>query len=96
MQILLSMLVVTAVIVMLAWPVLQRTADAVEDADRAALEAAKQSKYREIRDCELDYKAGKLDLSEWQALDNELRAEALTILRKLDDATAANRGSPVV
>ena len=53
--------------------------------DRAALEAAKEAKYREIRDAELDYRTGKLSEADWKRLDRELRAEAIEILRALDE-----------
>jgi hypothetical protein len=64
-----------------------RTADEqarVEDDRRVALEAAKEAKYREIRDVELDYRMGKLSEEDWRASDRELRAEAVEILRQLD------------
>jgi membrane protein implicated in regulation of membrane protease activity len=51
---------------------------------RAALEAAKEAKYREIRDAELDYRMGKLSDEDWRAADRELRAQAIEILRELD------------
>jgi hypothetical protein len=52
----------------------------------AALEAAKEAKYREIRDAELDRRTGKLSDEDWRALDAQLRAEAIEILRRLDQA----------
>jgi hypothetical protein len=55
-----------------------------EDDRRAALEAAKEQKYRDIRDAELDYRMGKLSEADWRAADRELRAEAIEILRRLD------------
>jgi hypothetical protein len=55
-----------------------------EDDNRAALEAAKEAKYREIRDSELDYRMGKLSEEDWRAGDRELRAQAIEILRELD------------
>jgi hypothetical protein len=54
--------------------------------DVAALEAAKEAKYREIRDAELDHRTGKLSDDDYQAIDTALRAEAITILRSLDKA----------
>jgi hypothetical protein len=48
------------------------------------LEAAKEAKYREIRDAELDHRMGKLSDEDWRRLDRELRAEALEILRRLE------------
>jgi flagellar biosynthesis/type III secretory pathway M-ring protein FliF/YscJ len=55
-----------------------------EDARRAELEAAKEAKYREIRDAELDFRMGKLSEADHRAVDRELRAEAIEILRELD------------
>ena len=48
------------------------------------LQAAKEAKYREIRDAELDREMGKLSREDWHAVDRELRAEAIEILQKLD------------
>ena len=65
-----------------------RTTPAVEEAEAARredLEAAKEAKYREIRDAELDYRTGKLSEEDWRALDRDLRAEAMDLLRRLDD-----------
>jgi hypothetical protein len=65
-----------------------RTAPAVEEAESARredLEAAKEAKYREIRDAELDYRTGKLSEEDWHALDRELRSEAMDLLRRLDE-----------
>jgi hypothetical protein len=55
-----------------------------EDARRAELEAAKEAKYREIRDAELDLRMGKLSEEDHRAVDRELRAEAVAILAELD------------
>ena len=60
-----------------------------EDRGEAALEAAKEAKYREIRDAELDRRTGKLSDEDWRALDAQLRAEAVEILRRLDEAGGA-------
>ena len=59
--------------------------DAGESAERADLEAARDAKYREIRDAELDYRTGKLSEADWRAVDRGLRAEAVEILRQLDE-----------
>jgi hypothetical protein len=55
-----------------------------EDGRRADLEAAKEAKYREIKDAELDFQMGKMSEEDWRALDRELRAQAIEILRQLD------------
>jgi hypothetical protein len=50
----------------------------------AELQAAKEAKYREIRDAELDREMGKLSREDWRAVDRDLRGEAIEILRELD------------
>ena len=50
------------------------------------LEAEREAKYREIRDCELDYRTGKLSLEDYEAIDAQLRAEAIGILNRLERA----------
>jgi len=54
------------------------------DDQLAALEAAKEAKYREIRDADLDHRTGKLSDADWRAQDRALRAEAVELLRRLD------------
>ena len=56
-----------------------------DEARRAELEAAKEAKYREIRDAELDLRMGKLSEEDHRAVDGELRAEAVAILAELDE-----------
>jgi len=58
---------------------------ATVEATRAELEAAKEAKYREIRDAELDLQMGKLSVEDHRSIDRELRAEAIDILRRLDE-----------
>jgi hypothetical protein len=50
----------------------------------AALEAAKEAKYREIKDAELDHQMGKLSDADYRAIDQELRAQAIEILKQID------------
>ena len=65
-------------------PLLSPSAAAPPTDRRLDLEAEKESKYREIRDAELDFRMGKLSEPEWRSLDSELRAQAIAILRELD------------
>jgi hypothetical protein len=51
---------------------------------RIDLEAARDAKYRELRDAELDHQTGKLSDGDFRAIDSTLRAEALELLRALD------------
>jgi hypothetical protein len=48
------------------------------------LEAAREAKYREIRDAELDFRTGKLSNEDYRAIDADLRAEAIEILNRLE------------
>jgi hypothetical protein len=76
---------VALVALVVAGPLRRREESAGPDeARRAELEAAKEAKYREIRDAELDHGMGKLSRDDWRAVDRELRAEAIAILRELD------------
>ncbi len=61
------------------------SAEARDQSERDALEAARDAKYREIRDAELDHETGKLSDDDWRAIDRQLRAEAVEILRQLDE-----------
>jgi len=80
-------LVVLALVVLFVSAPLRRrrVEEAAESAERADLEAARDAKYREIRDAELDYRTGKLSEADWRGLDRGLRAEAVEILRRLDE-----------
>jgi hypothetical protein len=84
---LLIVVVVLALVVLLVSAPLRRPArdEEVEDAGRAELEAARDAKYHEIRDADLDHRTGKLSDADWRALDRSLRAEAVEILRRLDE-----------
>jgi hypothetical protein len=90
----LVILVVLALVVLLVAGPLRsgRVDEATESAARAELEAARDAKYREIRDAELDYRVGKLSEEDWRALDRGLRAEAVAILRQLDELDSPTSG----
>ena len=53
----------------------------------ADLEAAREAKYREMRDADLDHRTGKLSDADYEELDQMLRAEAIEILNGIDRAT---------
>jgi hypothetical protein len=75
---------------------LRRTPEPPEgrDTGRAGLEAAREAKYREIRDAEMDHRTGKLSPEDHERLDRQLRAEAIDILRRLDELGPEPRRSP--
>ncbi len=80
------MLVLVGVAVLAISAPLRRRAEreVADRADRADLEAARDTKYAEIRDAELDFRTGKLSEADWRALDRQLRREAVEILHRLD------------
>jgi hypothetical protein len=92
MELLIVFAVVLAVAAFVAAPLRGRARgldpEAAARAELADLEAAKEAKYREIRDAELDQRTGKLSEEDHRALDAELRAEAVALLRKIDAARA--------
>ena len=57
---------------------------AADRGERADLEAARDAKYAEIRDAEMDYRTGKLSEADWRGLDRQLRREAVELLHRLD------------
>lgn len=80
-------LVVLALVVWIVSGPLRAGAQAAADKEAlrvADLEAAKEAKYREIRETEQDFRAGKLSEADWKVMDRELRAEAVELLRQLD------------
>ena len=85
--------VLVAVVLVVSAPLRQPRAEAAadvqrsqtaHDADVADLEAARDAKYREIRDADLDHSTGKLSDEDYAQLDAGLRAEAVEIMNALD------------
>jgi hypothetical protein len=66
------------------------------DPEVAALEAAREAKYREIRDARADRDSGKLPDEDFEALNAELRREAIAILDQLERARAGADPAPEV
>ena len=67
-----------------------------EETMLAELNAAKEAKYREIRDAELDHQMGKLSREDWRSVDRDLRGEAIEILRELDRLEGRTPGGGVM
>jgi hypothetical protein len=91
-ELLIVFAVVLAVVAVVGAPLRGRARgidpDAALHAELADLEAAKEAKYREIRDAELDYRTGKLSDEDHRLLDGELRAEAIALLKRIDTVRA--------
>ena len=82
----LALIALASLVAVVVWRPL-RSGDRTELKDQTRIEelrAAKEAKYREIRDAELDHRMGKLSREDWRAVDRDLRGEAIEILRELD------------
>ena len=97
MELLLVLALVAVVALVLAAPLRgdgRARREAEESAEREELLAAREAKYREIRDAELDFRTGKLAEADWRAQDRALRAQAIGILRRLDDLDGTEGTEP--
>src|SRR3954465_9198162 len=86
MEFFLILLVVGGAVLLVTGPLREgaRVSDDALEAELAELEAAKEAKYHEIRDAELDYRTGKLSDDDFRSLDRTLRAEAVALPKRLD------------
>jgi hypothetical protein len=85
MEIVLVLILVGVAVLAISAPLRRRAArDAADRAERADLEAARDAKYAEIRDAEMDYRTGKLSEADWRTMDRQLRREAVELLHRLD------------
>jgi 3-dehydroquinate dehydratase len=98
MQYVIILAILSLVVMVVAAPLRRAAQDpaAARDHDATAaevrldeLEAAREAKYREIRDADLDHSTGKLSDADYAELDQALRAEAIEILREIDHAQPA-------
>ena len=87
----LAIVVIVAVVAMVISAPLRHGVQDSGDDELAELLAEKEAKYREIRDAELDRRTGKLDDADWRAVDRQLRAEAVAILRRIDKLGGEDR-----
>src|ERR1700739_4677681 len=86
MQFVIVLLLLTAVVLFVTVPLRNRRGAGGARRGPRGEPAAREAKYREIRDAELDRSTGKLSGPDFQALDRALRAEAIEILKALDRA----------
>ena len=86
MEIVLVLILVAVAVLAIGAPLRARAErDAADRAERDDLEAARDAKYAEIRDAEIDFRTGKLSEPDWRALDRQLRREAVELLHRLDE-----------
>ena len=93
MEFMIVLAVLAAVVVVVSAPLRRADDEPVSAADELHdLEAAREAKYREIRDAELDHSTGKLSDDDFEAIDRSLRTEAIEILHALDTAEGRQAG----
>jgi hypothetical protein len=81
----LTLVLLAAVIAVVSRPLLRNgKAEETETVGHADLRAAREAKYREIRDVELDYRTGKLSREDFESVNGGLRAEAVEILDRIE------------
>ena len=87
--------VLTLVVLLVSAPLRGGASARAEERDelrRADLEAAREAKYREIRDAELDFRTGKLSEADWKRARPRAAPEAIEILRAPRRAAAGADG----
>jgi len=82
MELLLTVILLGAVVTVIAGPLRPgRQPQSGGASARRAIEIAKDAKYREILDAELDFQTGKLSEPDYREVDRQLRVEAGELLR---------------
>jgi zinc ribbon protein len=92
MDILLGLLLLAAVLAVLAYPLYQARSGAVASAGGALndLLAQRDGLYATLRDLDLDYELGKLDLGDYSARREKYIARASGVLQQLDLVRGTN------
>jgi hypothetical protein len=81
MELLLTAIMLGAVVIVIAGPLRSgRRPQSGGPPARRAIEIAKDVKYREILDAELDFQTGKLSEPDYREVDRQLRVEASELL----------------
>jgi hypothetical protein len=82
MELVLTAILLGAVVIVIAGPLGPgRRPQSGGPSARRAIEIAKDAKYREILDAELDFQTGKLSEPDYREVDRQLRVEASELLR---------------
>jgi hypothetical protein len=82
---LLTLLLLAVVIALISAPLLRvRRVEPSESASLAELRVAREAKYRELRDLELDFRTGKLSRADYDATSAALQGEAVEILNRIE------------
>jgi hypothetical protein len=91
MEFVIVLVVLVLVVLVISAPFRRARTTAAAGDEQASLEAAREAKYVEIREAELDHRTGKLSDADYEAVDSALRAEAVEILRALDRTRESGR-----
>ena len=83
-ELLIVLAVVAGLVLFISAPLRRGSPPVEEPVGVAELEAAREAKYREIRDAQLDHATGKLSDEDFRRLEDRLRAEAVEILDRLE------------
>lgn len=81
---LIAFVLIVLVVAFVAVPFYRR-AVTTEDPELAEVQARKEARYRELRDLELDHKAGKLSKPEYEEQRAPLREDAAGLLRREEE-----------
>ena len=85
MELLLTILMLAGAVALIVTPLWRHGhGTATDRPEVVAAEAAKDAKYREIVDTELDFRTGKLTERDFRTIDGTLRGEAIELARRLD------------
>ena len=80
-----ALLVILVLVAAVVWMVsVPPPGGSEQEAEREGEQLAKEAKYRELRELELDLRTGKLSREDFRATDRALRAEAVELLRRID------------
>ena len=83
MELILTAILLGAVVIVIAGPLRPgRQPQSGGPSARRAIEIAKDAKYREILDAELDFQTGKLSEPDYREVDRQLRVEASELLAR--------------
>ncbi len=90
MDFLVVLAILTVVVFVITAPLRRDRQQSGRSGELAELEAARDSKYREIRDAELDRATGKLSDEDFDAVHGRLRSEAVQILDAIERTAAVD------
>ncbi|HEY7620259.1 MAG TPA: hypothetical protein VH834_10830 [Solirubrobacteraceae bacterium] len=91
MELVLTVILLGAVVTIVASPLVSNDGRArSRGSRRTAIETARDAKYREILDAELDFQTGKLSEADYREVDRRLRAEASELLGELEAEPAGD------